>query len=209
MELFWIGKYEVTFDEYDLFANVTGRPKVDDSRNWGRGRRPVINVSWEDAVDYAKWLSEATGQHYRLPTEAEWEYAARAGTTSQYWWGDELGHNHANCDGCGSEWDSKQTAPVGSFKANPFGLHDTAGNVWEWTCSVYRGPYDGSESQCASSNEGEQRVVRGGGWGLGGRSLRSADRGAGVPGYRNGFLGFRLARGQTGIQPGAEPEVRK
>ncbi len=208
IESFWIGKYEVTFDEYDQFANVTGRGKPGD-QGWGRGRRPVINVSWEDAVAYAEWLSKVTGRHYRLPTEAEWEYAARAQTTTRYWWGDELGRNNANCAGCGSQWDNKQTAPVGSFKANKFGLHDTAGNVWEWTCSKYSQSYDGSERQCASSNGGEGRVLRGGGWIFDGGYLRSARRSAIDPGYRNVDLGFRLARGQTGSQSESEPEVRK
>jgi formylglycine-generating enzyme required for sulfatase activity len=208
MESFCIGKYEVTFDEYDLFARVTWSPKLDD-RGWGRGKRPVINVSWEDAVAYAKWLSEVTGRHYRLPTEAEWEYAARAETTTRYWWGDELGRNRANCTDCGSKWNGNQTAPVGSFEANPFGLHDTAGNVWEWTCSEYRDPYDGSERRCASGGGG-RRVLRGGSWVDFGRVLRSAYRHAfSDPDFRIGFFGFRLARGQTGSQCESEPEVRK
>jgi formylglycine-generating enzyme required for sulfatase activity len=208
MELFWIGKYEVTFDEYDLFANVTGRGRVGD-QGWGRGKRPVINVSWEDAVAYAKWLSNETGRNYCLPTEAEWEYAARAETTTRYWWGDELGRNRANCTDCGSKWNGNQTAPVGSFEANPFGLHDTAGNVWEWTCSEYRDPYDGSERRCASGGGG-RRVLRGGSWVDFGRVLRSAYRHAfSDPDFRIGFFGFRLARGQTGSQCESEPEVRK
>ena len=118
-----VSRYEVTFDEYDLFAGVTGRQLPHD-QGWGAGRRPVINVSWEDAVAYADWLSGQTGKRYRLPTEAEWEYAARAGSETAYWWGDEVGDGRANCDGCGSEWDDEKTAPVGSFQANRFGLYD-------------------------------------------------------------------------------------
>jgi hypothetical protein len=126
---FAMGRYEITFDEYDVFARLTGRALLPD-QGWGRGRRPVINVSWDDAVAYTKWLSEQTGKRYRLPTEAEWEYAARAGTEMIYWWGDEVGEkNRANCDGCGSRWDNKQTAPVGSFASNPWGLYD-----WWATC---------------------------------------------------------------------------
>jgi formylglycine-generating enzyme required for sulfatase activity len=143
-----------------------------------------------------------------LPTEAEWEYAARAGTTTRYWWGDDLGRGRANCYDCGSKWDGKQTAPVGSFEANPFGLYDTAGNVWEWTCSAYSGPYDGSESQCAPSG-GVLRVLRGGCWLCIGQNLRSADRLEDGPGFRHVHIGFRLARGQTGSQPEAEPEARQ
>src|SRR5438874_738666 len=119
---FAMGRYEVTFEEYDVFARATGREQLAD-RGWGRGHRPVINVSWEDAVAYAKWLSQQTGKRYRLPTEAEWEYAARVGTETAYWWGNEVGKNRANCDGYGgSQWDNKQTAPVGSFQPNPWGL---------------------------------------------------------------------------------------
>ena len=130
---FAVGVYEVTFDEWDACVRGGGcggyRP-VD--AGWGRGRRPVINVNWEDVRTYVDWLSRETGKDYRLLSEAEWEYAARAGTTTRYHWGDDIGRNRANCyytyDGCGDSWD--HTAPVGSFGANGFGLHDMHGNVW-------------------------------------------------------------------------------
>ena len=117
---FALGVYEVTIEEYDRFARDTDRRRPDD-RGWGRGRRPVIDVSWYDAVAYAGWLSAETGARYRLPSEAEWEYAAKAGTTTQYSWGQEIGRNQANCDRCGSRWDNDRTAPVGSFPANGWG----------------------------------------------------------------------------------------
>ncbi|HIE02320.1 MAG TPA: hypothetical protein EYP59_18900, partial [Thiotrichaceae bacterium] len=151
---FAMGRYELTFAEYDKFATATSRKKPSDE-GWGRGNRPVINVSWLDVTAYAEWLSTQTGQHYRLPTEAQWEYAARAGTKTKYWWGNDLGKNRAACDGCGAKWgwDAKHmTAPVGSFAANPFGLYDTAGNVWEWTCSEYENRYNGKEIKCLSNN---------------------------------------------------------
>jgi len=131
VDRFAMGRYEVAFTEYDQFAEATGRDKPDDE-GWGRGNRPVINVSWNDATAYAQWLSQQTGKHYRLPTEAEWEYAARAGTETKYWWGNEIGVNKANCDNdsCGDRFN--YTARVGSFVANPFGLYDTVGNVWEY-----------------------------------------------------------------------------
>ena len=194
MELFWIGKYEVTFDEYDLFVNVTGRVRVGD-QGWGRGKQPVINVSWEDAVAYARWLSNETGRNYCLPTEAEWEYAARAGSTTAHSFGDDpaqLGEYAWYLDNAKS-----QTHPVGLKKPNAWGLYDMHGNVWEWTCSEYRDPYDGSERRCASGG-GEKRVLRGGSWINDGRNLRSAQRNANDPGNRNDNLGFRLARAQEG-----------
>jgi len=191
---FAMGKYEVTFAEYDKFAEATGREKPDD-RGWGRGNRPVINVSWYDATAYAEWLSEETGKQYRLPTEAQWEYGARAGTETEYWWGNEIGTNRANCDGCGSRWDDKQTAPVGSFAPNPFGLYDTAGNVWEWTCSEYESRYSGKEQHCATNiNENKRLSLRGGSWGIDTAGMRSADRNDRRPAGRNGGVGFRLAR---------------
>jgi formylglycine-generating enzyme required for sulfatase activity len=116
---FKLARYEVTFEEYDRFALATGG-RLPNDWGWGRGRQPVVDVSWEDAVAYAGWLSKQTGKHYRLPSEAEWEYAARGGTKTDYWWGDQVGQDNANCDGCGSKWDNKQPAPVGSFKRNSF-----------------------------------------------------------------------------------------
>ena len=138
---FEIGKYAVTFDEYDVFAEDTKRKPPSD-KDWRRGKRPVINVSWRDAQDYVKWLSDKTGKRYRLPTEAEWEYASRAGTQTRYWWGDDIGVINANGLSCGSQWDGKQTAPVGSFKPNAFGLYDTVGNVWEWTQDCWHENYN-------------------------------------------------------------------
>ncbi|MEN8221028.1 MAG: formylglycine-generating enzyme family protein [Pseudomonadota bacterium] len=192
---FAMGRYEVTFAEYDKFAQATGRKKPSDS-GWGRGNRPVINVSWHDAMAYAEWLSQQTGKQYRLPTEAEWEYAARAGTETKYWWGNSIGSNKANCDGCGSRWDEKQTAPVGSFAANAFGIYDTVGNVWEWTCSLYENKYSGKEQQCLikSPSESSIFVQRGGSWGNVASRVRSANRDDWQPSVRFGLVGFRLAR---------------
>jgi len=160
---FAMGRYEVTFDEYDKFAEATGRDKPDDE-GWGRGNRPVIYVSKYDAIAYAEWLSRETGESYRLPTEAEWEYAARAGTETKYWWGNEIGSNRANCDGCGSPWDNEETAPVGSFPPNSFDLYDMVGNVREWTCSKYEEEFNGEEQQCLSKYDNSIRVIRGGAW---------------------------------------------
>ena len=129
---FAVGRFQVTFDEWDACVAARGckhRPK---DEGWGRGKRPVINVSWEDAQAYVAWLSKKTGHQYRLLSEAEWEHAARAGTATRYPWGDEPGSNRANFDGSGSKWSGKQTAPVGSFEPNAFGLHDVIGNVLEW-----------------------------------------------------------------------------
>ena len=205
---FAMGKYEVTFEEYDYFAEATGRAKPDDG-GWGRGRRPVINVTWEDAVAYAEWLSEQTRETYRLPTEAEWEYAARAGTQTARYWGDDPGlacryanvHDetskqvnpfdrtyHACDDGFA------QTAPVGRFQANAFELHDMLGNVWEWTCSTYDENYGGAEQEYISKNHTDPRVLRGGSWGDNPPWVRVASRYGYTPDFRHFSLGFRLAR---------------
>jgi formylglycine-generating enzyme required for sulfatase activity len=139
-----VSRYEITFDQYDEFSKTTGRDLADDE-GWGRGRRPVVRVSWNEAVAYAEWISEQTGKRYRLPSEAEWEYAARAGTETVYWWGNELTKGLANCIGCESQWD-RQTAPVGSFKPNAFGLYDTSGNVMEWVQDCWHDSYRGAPS---------------------------------------------------------------
>ena len=193
---FALGVYEVTFEEYDRFARVTNRDRPND-RGWGRGGRPVINVSWEDATAYAAWLSAETGEAYRLPSESEWEYAARAGSTTRYAWGDDIGRNRANCDGCRSQWDDDRTAPAGSFAANAWGLHDIHGNVWEWTedCShenYARAPRDGS-AWTRGGNCG-RRVLRGGSWYVDPRLLRSANRHRLAAELRYMHVGFRVAR---------------
>ena len=145
---FAISRYEVTFAEYDHFAIATGREKPNDE-NWGREDHPVINVSYQDAIAYTQWLSQQTGKDYRLPTEAQWEYAARAGKKTQYSWGNEFLYNRANCNGCSStQWDGKQTAPVDSFAPNAFGIYNMMGNVMEWTCSKYDKKHSGEEQKC-------------------------------------------------------------
>nr|VFK58355.1 MAG: Formylglycine-generating enzyme, required for sulfatase activity, contains SUMF1/FGE domain [Candidatus Kentron sp. TUN] len=196
---FALGRYPVTFAEYDRFCEATGRKKPKDN-SWGRERRPVIHVSWQDAQDYCAWLSRETGHGYRLPSEAEWEYAARAGAQTRYWWGNEIGTNRANCSDCGSQWDGKETSPVGSFPPNPFGLHDTAGNVWEWTADCWHGDYQsapryGAIWGGADGGDCALRVVRGGAWSFKPRYIRSAIRGRFNTGKANNSIGFRLARG--------------
>jgi formylglycine-generating enzyme required for sulfatase activity len=193
---FAMGRYEVTFAEYDQFAQATGREEPNDE-GWERGDRPVINVSWDDATAYTEWLSEETGQRYRLPTEAEWEYAARAGSNTKYWWGNEIGSNRANCDNdsCGDNF--KYTAPVGSFAANAFGLYDTVGNVWEWTCSEYEHRYEGKEQYCLSKNRANEKgifVLRGGSWNSNAGWARSAIRVGDSRADRSSNFGFRPVR---------------
>jgi formylglycine-generating enzyme required for sulfatase activity len=186
---------EVTFEQYDACVAFGGCVHLPDDRGWGRGNRPVINVSWEDAQQYIQWLNQETGKNYRLPTEAQWEYAARAGSTTKYSWGNEVGRNKANCDGCGSQWDNKQTAPVGSFAANAFGLYDMHGNVWEWCQDWYDGKYYQSSPAADPQGppSGEYRVFRGGSWGNDPAYLRSAYRSYNCPGIRYYYLGFRLS----------------
>ena len=194
---FAMGRYEVTFADYDRFVLATGAD-IPDDEGWGRGSRPVINVSQEDAQAYAAWLSAQTGQAYRLPSESEWEYAARAGTRTRYSWGDEIGVNRANCDGCGSEWDDEQTAPVGRFEPNGFGLYDMHGNVWEWVADCYHEDYEGAPTDGSAWTSGcdanVRAVLHGGSWLNSPRVLRSAIRGRGRPSYRDSDLGFRLVQ---------------
>ena len=198
VESFELSKYEVTFEEYDRFTAATDRKPADDLGR-GRGRRPVVNVSWEDTVAYTRWLSEQTGERYRLPSEAEWEYAARAGSVTAYSWGNEIGRNRANCDGCGSQWDNGQTAPVGSFGPNGWGLHDMHGNVWEWVQDCWNGRYQGAPTNGLAWERGEcsQRVLRGGSSDNNPRFLRSANRLREPTTYRNYLGGFRVARTVT------------
>lgn len=229
---FAVGRFEVTRDEFGVFVDETGRDGMgcqtwdketkervmSETGSWRNpgfeqaDRHPVVCVNWEDAKAYAAWLSDRTGQQYRLLTEAEWEYAARAGTTTARFWGDaqDQACAHANvhdlsgrktnkfrwaphfCDD-GFGW----TAPVGSFPANGFGLHDMLGNVWEWTEDCWHDNYEDAPDVSRAWADGgncEYRVIRGGGWTDPPRSARAADRAAEIAAKRNDPIGFRLAR---------------
>lgn len=192
---FAIGKYEVTFDEYDLFCAKTGRELTDDSE-WGRGQRPAVNIPWQDAGAYTEWLTAKSGKTYRLPSSAEWEYVARAGTKGRYWWGDEVSQNNANCEECGGLWEGEKTAPVGRFPANPFGLHDTSGNVWELVGDCYSSDYNNQPTDgSALVNMGcGKRVIRGGAWSFPPAEARSANRWREFPSRPSDDTGFRVLR---------------
>ena len=197
---FAVSKYELTFAEWDACAFQGGCNAHIIDRGWGRGRQPVINVSWDEAKEYLAWLSKITGKTYRLLSEAEYEYAARAGTQTSYPWGDDIklnGTPMANCEGCGSKWDDKQTAPVGSFAPNGFGLFDTVGNVWEWVEDCSHENYDGAPADGSAWMTGDctARVVRGGAWFLSPPFLvRSAARLRNPAGDRYDMIDFRVGR---------------
>lgn len=193
LDPFFLGVHEVTFDAYDLFVREAQREPPEDE-GWGRGNRPVINVNLYDALAFAKWLSRRSGASYRLPTETEWEHAARAGALTAYPWGEAIGTGLANCDGCGSAWDGEQTAPVGSFQPNPWGLYDMIGNVGEWTCSMRNPDPASSYSQCDSLYETRRRVYRNGGWSDRPERLAVAFRDWNAAFRRTDDVGFRLVR---------------
>ncbi len=197
---FAVAKFALTFDEWDVCAaRGNCRTNVSDD-GWGRGRRPVINVGWDDTQAYVKWLSGITGRPYRLLSEAEWEYAARAGSQTKYPWGDEIkldGKLMANCAGCGSEWGGKQTAPVGSFPANAFGLYDMIGNVLEWTGDGWNESYYGAPTDGSAWKSGWRCVIRGGAWDSTPVDLRSAGRSWENFSLRSSNRGFRVARTLT------------
>ncbi len=190
---FYLSKYEITYQQYDYYVwNQDSKAEYPATAKGGRNQHPVVNVSWYDANAYLTWLSDRTHKHYRLPTEAEWQYSDRAKTSTDYWWGDGIGKNKANCTDCGSAWDGQQSAPVGSFAPNGFGLYDTVGNVHEWTCSVWKEQPDGNEYTCAIQG-GASRVFLGGSWRNRSIFLLYSSRDWDVPGYRSDNLGFRAA----------------
>jgi len=207
---FEMGATEVTFDEWDACVQdnaceapasewaYENRPvappcvegavcQYPADEGWGRGKRPVIHVSVEDVQRYLAWLNARTGDHYRLPTSAEWEYAALAGATTAFPWGGKLGKNNANCDGCGSRWDNKQTAPVASFKPNRFGLYDMVGNVSEWVSTCFPSRKRGSE-------ECNTYLHRGSSWQTVARSADPRFYQNEQGNRRENYIGFRLAR---------------
>jgi formylglycine-generating enzyme required for sulfatase activity len=191
---FAVSVFEVTFEQWDLCV-VLGRC-VHATAPHGRGKHPVIFVNLDEAKYYVDWLSKMTGRPYRLLSEAEWEYAARAGSDTVYSWGDDIDNNKAVCIGCGSQWDDREPVPVGSFAANRFGLYDMQGNVWEWCDDSWHpnyqdAPKNGSVWQGGDPSWG---VIRGGSWGSDLKFLRSAARGMYPPGEHAHDVGFRIAR---------------
>ncbi len=195
-----IGKFEVTYEQWDLcFADKGCRVQPEDGGG-GRGSRPVMNVSWDDAQQYLAWLRKKTGRIYRLPSEAEWEYAARAeakpGRYPRYPWGDTVDRGRANCNGCRSEFDNKSSAPVGSFNANAFGLFDTAGNVAEWVEDCYSVSYQGATASSKARRDGscDMRVVRSGSFRSSPDDIRPAFRDKLNAKYRLEGIGFRVVR---------------
>jgi len=195
---FNMSKFEVTFAEYDVFAQATQHSLPGDG-GWGRGNRPVLNVSWNDAMAYATWLSGSSGRNFRLPTEAEWEYAALAGSDGIFHTGQTISSDQANFNATVSYNGSalgelrSQTLPVGSFAENAFGLHDMHGNVWEWTCSVYSSAYNGAEQTCGAGALFSERSIRGGGWNSSPANVRIANRSSDLPSLSFNTVGFRLA----------------
>jgi formylglycine-generating enzyme required for sulfatase activity len=191
---FAVGRFEVTFAEYDACVADGGCAQRPNDSGWGRGRRPVTKVSWEDAQSYVRWLSAKTGHGYRLLTEAEWEYAARAGSTTPYWTGATIAESQAR-------YSANKTIEVGAFPANRFGLYDTAGNVWEWVQDCFEGSYSGAPTDIAErdANACSGRVLRGGTWEYGARQLRSANRVGDDPTNRFDYVGFRVARSDHAV----------
>ncbi len=193
---FAVSKYEVTFDEWGACVAVGACSDASDA-GFGRGKQPVISVSYDDAQRYVAWLSRMTKKNYRLLSDAEWEYAARAGTTTRYYWGDQIGTNNANCRGCGSKWDGQKPAPIGQFKPNAFGLYDMAGNVWQWTADCWHGNYGGAPADGSAWLTGgncNSHMARGGAWDYGPSRLRSADHDGYASGTQIFYLGLRVAR---------------
>jgi formylglycine-generating enzyme required for sulfatase activity len=192
---FAIGRYEVTFDEWDRCVEEKGCKYPADDRGWGRGNRPVINVSWLDAKEFVTWLSQKTGQTYRLPSEAEWEYAARAGANTPFWWGRDVGSRQANCRECNTGA-GQQTQPVGSYNPNPFGIYDTAGNAAEWVEDCWNDNFRGAPRDGSAWLAGQcrLRVLRGGAFDSQGKYVRSTARFRYDTDVRYSANGFRVVR---------------
>lgn len=201
---FAVGKFAVTFAEWDacVAAGGCGAHRPGD-QGWGRGDRPVINVSWNDAKSYLDWLSRKTAKRYRLLSEAEREYVTRAGSTAQFWWGPTITPDQANYDGTASVYAggakgkyTEKTVPVKSYQPNPFGLYQVHGNVWEWVEDCWNDNYDGAPADGSAwiTDNCSLRVLRGGSWGIDPRTLRAAFRSRYFSTFRDAYTGFRIAR---------------
>ncbi|XZR53981.1 formylglycine-generating enzyme family protein [Cupriavidus oxalaticus] len=192
---FAIGRFEVTVEQWSACVDAGGCQRVPTIAESAKNS-PMRDVSWDDAQQYVEWLSKTTGKAYRLPTEAEWEYAARGGTASAFWWGDQMRKGNANCKECGDPWSGDAPAPVGSFAANPWGLHDVNGSVWEWVADCWHSSYKGAPVDGRAWNENAcgARVIRGGSWREGASYMVSSTRFKYSPSVRQSQNGFRVAR---------------
>jgi len=192
---FAIGRFEVTFDQWGACQTGGGCSHDPDDHQWGRGTRPVINVDFNRVAEYINWISAKTGYQYRIPSEAEWEYAHRGGTVTAYPWGDDVGINKANCKDCKSKWSAHSTAPVGSFQPNPFGLYDTAGNAFEWVADCWNPTHEGAPADGSARTDGDcsLRVIRGGSFYYYKKVARSSYRAKNPAIVKSYWLGFRVA----------------
>lgn len=192
---FSIGRYEVSVGEWELCVTDGGCSYKPKRKKGQSDRSPMGNLSWLDAMEYVNWLKKKTGRPYRLPSEAEWEYAARAGTKSRYWWGGDVGAGLVDCKDCGTDWVRRNPPAAGTFGANPFGLYDTSGSVWEWTADCWNKSHDGAPRDGSVRNRSDcrQRVLRGGSWRNEPDYLRSASRFNYDANVRYLVNGFRVA----------------
>jgi len=192
-----VGRFEVTFDEWDACHSEGGCSRKVHDRDWGRKNRPVINVLYSDIQEYLRWIKEKTNKLYRLPSEAEWEYAARAGTTTEYWWGDKMIKGYANCRDCGTKWSGIKSAPVGSFKPNPWGLYDLHGNLLEYVVDCWTNTHANVANNASPTLRPNcrSRVIKGGAWYYLPKASRSASRARNDTRVFSYFIGFRVVRG--------------
>lgn len=218
IEPFYIGIFEVTNQQIVPFLNALGTHKRKQDKHPlleiksedrdshilyqdgaytvepGYENYPVIEISWQGAMLFSQWLSEVTGKPYRLPTEAEWEYMARAGTNTQHPWGNTQWNGQANCDGCSGSWDNHSfLQEVGSYTPNAWGIYDVLGNVWEWTCSAYSASYNGAELNCLDIDDDENIVLRGGSWFNDPWDARLSNRAYQQKWHQDYHSGFRIA----------------
>lgn len=202
----YVGMFEVTYEQFEQYCTQAPRCELPYKVSWVQGDLPIVNATWYDANGYATWLSEKTGLRFRLPTEAEWEYFARAGTITPFWSGTSLPPNSANCADCGSKWDNKMAAPVGSFAPNPWKIYDTAGNVAEWTLDSYTNSYKNttSDATAVTIDKSKRKIQRGGAWTYKQIDLRSASRDRGQAHRRYKEVGFRLVLSDTDIYPASK-----
>ena len=189
-------RFEITFDEWEACLKAGACTHNPHDHDWGRGRQPVVNVDYFMAEGFAKWLSQRTGKRYRLPSEAEWEYAARAGTTTNYWFGDDAGKEDLNCRKCKGAWPDHRNAPVGQYKPNPWGVYDMHGNAYEWTADCWTGDYTGAPRDGSARRDGDcsLRAIRGGSWYYFSRQSRSASRAKNPAAVKSYWLSFRVVR---------------